>query len=215
MTQRFAIYYAPARDSLLGERAQAWLAQPEMQPLTVSARHYGFHATMKAPMALAEAKDRGELEMALAHFAADHAPARLDNLAPRMLGGFLALTTDPQPAEVTKLGGDVMLNFEAFRAPLTEAERARRLRAPLTPRQIDLLDAYGYQYVLDEFLFHMTLSDELPEERWVDLVALAREWFETALAEPILLDRLVLFTQPEAGAPFERLEDYLLTGKDR
>lgn len=213
MTQRYAIYYAPARDSLLWERAEAWLAQPALAPLTISARHYGFHATMKAPMALAEGKDPAELELALAHFTADNAPTALDHLAPRLLGGFLALTTEPQPAGVTKLGGDAMLNFEAFRAPLTAEERARRLKAPLTPRQIELLDAYGYHYVLDEFLFHMTLTDELPEERRPELLAAAEVWFAPALAEPIMLDRLVLFTQADASAPFERRDDYLLTGK--
>lgn len=215
MPQRFAIYYAPDRDSVLWERAEAWLAQPALESLTASARHYGFHATMKAPMALAEDKDAGELELALAHFSADNAPTMLENLAPRLLGGFLALTTEPQPAGVTKLGGDVMLNFEAFRAPLSADERARRLKAPLTPRQIELLDAYGYQYVLDQFLFHMTLTDELPEERRPELVAAAEDWFAPALAEPILLDRLVLFSQADSAAPFVRLDDYLLTGKDQ
>ena len=76
-SDRFAIYYAPARDSALWRRAEEWLAQPELQPITVSARRYGFHATIKAPMALAEGTDRAGLEMALADFARTHGPVVL------------------------------------------------------------------------------------------------------------------------------------------
>ena len=53
MTRRFAIYYAPARDAALTLRAEAWLARPDLQAETVSARRYGFHATLKAPMEIA------------------------------------------------------------------------------------------------------------------------------------------------------------------
>ena len=78
MSDRFAIYYAPARDSALWRRAEAWLAQPDLQPISVSARRYGFHATIKAPMALAEGTDRAGLEMALADFARTHGPVALE-----------------------------------------------------------------------------------------------------------------------------------------
>ena len=69
MPERFAIYYAPARESAFAERAEAWLSQSQLEDRTVSARRYGFHATLKAPMALAEGQDRAGLEAALAAFA--------------------------------------------------------------------------------------------------------------------------------------------------
>ena len=85
--------------------------------------------------------------------------------------------------------------------------------AALTPRQIELVDQFGYPYVLDQFLFHMTLSDRLPAERREDLLAEAAEWFAPALSETVLLDRLVIFDEPEPGAAFRRLDpDYLLLG---
>jgi len=212
MPARHAIYFAPARDSRLWRRAQEWLGQPDLAPLTVSARRYGFHATLKAPMTLAG--DLAQLQAALAAFAAGHAAVTLDGLAPRLLDGFLALTVEPQPAALTDLAADIVTAFEAFREPLGEAERARRLEAPLTPRQVELVDRYGYPYVLEQFLFHMTLTDRLPEDRREAMRQRAVDWFAAALAEPVPLDRLVVFAEPEPGAGFVRRDpDYPLKGQ--
>lgn len=211
MTARHAIYFAPARDSLLWQRAQDWLNQPDLAPLTVSARKYGFHATIKAPMTLA--LDLAELDAALSSFADEHGPVVLSGLAPRLIEGFLALTTVPQPGLLTAFATEVVEAFEPFRAPLSESEVARRLKATLSARQIELVHAYGYPYVLEQFLFHMTLTDRLPAELQAPVVERAASWFAPALLEPVVLDRLVVFEEPEPGAAFERLDtDYILRG---
>lgn len=211
MTERFAIYFAPGRDSLLGQRAEAWLAQPELEALTVSARRYGFHATLKAPMALAAGVDRGQVEMAVAEFAGRNAAVEME-LAARLIDGFLALTAEPQSQELTDFAASVVVAFEPLRALLAPAERARRLRAPLSARQIELLDRYGYPYVLEEFQFHMTLTDRLATEQREPMRKRAADWFAEALAEPVVLDRLVLFHEAEPGAAFRRLDDFVLKG---
>ena len=211
MPARYAIYFAPARDSLLWQRAEAWLGQPDLEPLTVSARRYGFHATIKAPMTLA--LDYAELDAALAAFADEQGPVVLSGLAPRLIDGFLALTTEPQPQVLTDFAADVVDAFEPFREPLSGSERARRLKAPLTLRQIELVDQYGYPYVLEQFLFHMTLTDRLAEELREPMRERAAAWFAEVLAERVRLDRLVVFAEPEPGAAFQRLEpDYVLKG---
>ena len=212
MSERFAIYFAPARDSALGEAAEVWLAQPDLQAISVSARRYGFHATMKAPMGLVDGMDRTALEMALTEFASAHAPVLLGRLAPTPLGGFLALIAVPQPQAIIDFAATVVTAFERFRAPLSTEELARRLKAPLTPRQIELTHAYGYPYVLEQFLFHMTLTDRLEPAASAMMRERAVAWFGAALSQPILLDRLVLFHEAEAGAPFRRLDDHILTG---
>ena len=96
MTERFAIYYAPARDSALWERAEAWLAQDGLLPQTVSARRYGFHATIKAPMALADGRDRAGLEMALAAFARQQAPVSMGRQAAELVADHLNGKTLPK-----------------------------------------------------------------------------------------------------------------------
>jgi hypothetical protein len=213
MRARYAIYFAPARDSELWRRAEAWLAQPDLQPLTVFARRYGFHATLKAPMTLSDGCDRAALHTALAEFADDRPPLALPGLAPRLIDGFLALTTDPQPQALTDFAAKLVWQFEVFREPLTVEDRTRRLKAPLTARQVELLDRYGYPYVLEQFQFHMTLTDRLPEDLRGGMQERAAAWFAEVLAEPVRLDRLVLFTEPAPGAAFERLEpDHPLGG---
>ena len=54
-----------------------------------------------------------------------------------------------------------MKAFNAYRAPLSAADRERRIKAKLSPRQIELMDQWGYPYVLDEYRFHMTLTGAL------------------------------------------------------
>lgn len=211
MTARYAIYFAPSRESLLWQRSESWLSQPDLAPLTVSARRYGFHATIKAPMILA--LDYAEFDAALSAFADAHTAVTLNGLAPRLIDGFLALTTEPQSQELTDFATAAVEAFEPFRAPLSEGEQARRLKGPLTPRQIELVARYGYPYVLEEFLFHMTLTDRLPADRRDGVVERAEAWFADALAQPVSLDRLVVFAEPEPGAAFERLDpDYVLRG---
>lgn len=213
MTERFAIYYAPARDSALWERAEAWLAREELQPLTMSARRYGFHATIKAPMALADGKDRAGLEMALAAFARQQGPVSMGPVGAHVIGGgFLALTPTEQRKRITDFAATVVTAFEPFRAPLEAAERERRLKSQLTARQIELVDVYGYPYVLEQFELHMTLTDRLPAEQQKTLQAEAAGWFREILREPVMLDRLVLFHEAEPGAAFRRLDDFVLEG---
>jgi len=210
MFHRLAIYYAPARNSALCQRAEAWLARPERKGVTVSARRYGFHATLKPPMRLSQSEDA--FESAVRDFAASCAPIEIGRLAPRLLGGFLALTVEPQPEALTEFAAKVVEAFEPFRAPLDETERAHRYEIPLTARQKELTERYGYPYVLEHFIFHMTLTDSLPEARRAEMVAEARAWFAEALAAPVMLDRLVLFGERDAGGAFERLDEYMLAG---
>jgi putative phosphonate metabolism protein len=228
MPERFALYYAPAAASPLWVRAAAWLGRdPAAGPVepadvpgietayrmrvTESARRYGFHATIKAPMALAPGLERRDLEAALAAYGDRTAPVGIGRLVPRFIDGFLALVPAHQGEALAAVAGEVVTAFDGFRAPLTVADRARRLRGGgLTPRQADLLDRYGYPYVLEQFRFHMTLTDRLPEDERDAVMAAAEGWFADALAGAFELDRIALFREPVAGAPFARVGDFLL-----
>src|SRR5690606_7139404 len=103
----------------------------------------------------------------------------------------------------------VVEDFDPFRAPMSVKERAARAGG-LTERQVELLDAYGYPYVFEEFRFHMTLTDRLGTADAHDIAAAANTWFGPVLDEPVLLDRLSLFHETEAGKPFRRVADFKL-----
>jgi hypothetical protein len=225
VTGRFAIYAAPgigsadAASTLLRERAEQWLGRSAsgapvtpgvpagwtreaVDAMTISARRYGFHATLKAPFRLAQGRTPEELDAALAQFAA----ARERVLAPRLriarLGGFFALIPGAEAAELYALADEVVTAFDDFRARPTEAELARRDPASLTPRQRELLKAWGYPYVLDEFRFHLTVTDRIPAQQQSAVEAALNGWFAASLGATVPVDALALFTEAESGAPF-------------
>jgi hypothetical protein len=96
-----------------------------------------------------------------------------------------------------------VMAFDDFRAPATEAELARRNQAKLTPRQRELLSAWGYPYVLDEFGFHLTLTDRIPREQRPTVERVLGDWFAGLLGADLPVDALGVFTEAEPGAPFE------------
>ncbi|MGV3490348.1 MAG: DUF1045 domain-containing protein [Devosia sp.] len=231
MSERYAIYYAPAASHPLWLRAAEWLGRDcqtgerfdgplpgidrvELTPLSVSARKYGFHATVKAPMALAQGVSRSELKTAVAAFAAERKPVAIGPLSLELIGGgFMALIPAVQSQEITDFAADVVTGFEPFRAPLSASQREKRLQGGnYSARQIELLDQFGYPYVLEQFQMHMTLTDRLPEADRVPFHAAAAEFFGPLASAEMVLDRLVLFHEPEPGAAFVRLDDYMLTG---
>lgn len=231
MPERFAIYYAPGADEPLWAKAAEWLGRDSLTGATidgplagtvrnalfdrsVSARRYGFHATIKAPMMLAENRSRAELEDALAGFAAEAEPVAIGKLKLHLIDGFLALIPADQTAEVTDFAAEVVEAFEPFRALPSAAERERRLKGGhLSLRQIELMDRFGYPYVFEQFRFHMTLTDRLPEHEREAYSRAAAEHFGALAEAETMLDRLVLFREPEPGAPFVRLDDFILTGE--
>jgi hypothetical protein len=208
---RYALYFAPAPDSALwrfgssviGYDASTGLAVDQLAPsgiapdawhaFTAEPRRYGFHATLKAPFRLAEGATEAELLADVAGFAKATTAFEIPLCVARM-GSFVALTTDTL-AEVAPLERAVVTRFEKYRAPLNDAEIARRERHALSARQRSLLDTYGYPYVLDEFRFHMSLSGPLPADL---LDAVAEALGEALSAKGIVaasIDRLAVFQE--------------------
>ena len=231
MTARFAIYAAPgsadpgsadpadAAGSALRQRAEAWLgrsvtgsAVPPGLPdgwtragidaITVDARRYGFHATLKPPFRLAPGRTPAELDAALARFAAGRAGVVIPRLTLARLGGFFALVPGTGAAGLPALADDLVTGFDQFRAPATEAETARRKPESLTPRQRELLKAWGYPYVLDEFRLHLTLTDRIPAARRAPVERTLRHWFAGLLGADVPVTALALFAEDSPGAPF-------------
>lgn len=227
MTERFAIYYAPSATSDLWERAANWLGRDasdgdvfggpvagidrdRLLNLTQSANRYGFHATIKAPMALVEDRTEADLRVALTEFATRHEPFSLGKLKLASLQGFLALMVDGEHEGLQDFASHVVEDFDPFRAPMSVKDRAARAGKGLSERQIELLDAYGYPYVFEEFRFHMTLTDRLAEDDAHDIAQAAATWFGPVLEQDVVLDRLSLFHEPDAGKPFRRVADFKL-----
>ena len=221
MTSRYAIFFAPPPGSdlwrfgsdILGYDAATGLDAgtfvdmpvPNWSALTEEPRRYGFHATLKAPFALASGHTESELIEAARLFARQRRGFHVATLKVSALGSFVALVpADPAP-DLDALAADCVRNFDLFRAPLSPTDRQRRLASPLNERQIGHLDAWGYPHVFADFRFHMTLSGSLPAaDREPVLSALAGHY--GGIAPGIAVDAITIFRQADRGARFRILE---------
>jgi putative phosphonate metabolism protein len=221
---RYAIYYAPAPGSvldrfgadLLGYDAfrgddlpfpgDVTLARPDWRDLTQDPRKYGFHATLKAPMALAPGRTEAELAAACESFAATARSIPAIEPVVDSISGFIAVMPAKPSAELLQFVGDVTHEFDSFRAPLTAGDRARRNPAKLTPRQCEYLDRWGYPYVMEEFRFHMTLTGRLDEARREPVMAMLRDRFSAIGLKTLAIDRIALFRQDHADARFRIIQ---------
>ncbi len=225
---RYAIYYVPARDSALYRFGAETLGYdaftgndvaipadiarlPDWNDIVRDPQTYGFHATLKAPFALANGSSHAELAAACAEFCASPRDIPRIELIVAAISGFIALVpAQPSPA-LAKLASDLVEAFDAFRAPLSASERARRNPTRLTERQITYLDRWGYPYVMEEFRFHMTLTGRLTPERGDAVRAMLTYRFSrTALAQTVV-DRIALLRQDTPEAHFHTIGEYLLT----
>lgn len=228
MTTRYAIFYAPdgearaAGESWLGRGVNPALPPPvpavpdgwtrdEVDAITRNAWRYGFHATLKAPFRLAPGRDAAELTERLAVFAAKRPPVVAPDLRLGRLGPFYALVPGRPSDELHALASDAVREFDDLRAPLDEAEIARRRPDRLGERERELLHSWGYPYVHDRFRFHMTLTDPVPEPHRTRVEPALRRHFAHLLGRDLALGSLSLFVEPEPGRPFLLVSSYPFT----
>jgi putative phosphonate metabolism protein len=222
---RVAVYYAPRPDDPLFGEAATWLGRdpergapvpqpdvPEIEAVTAEPRLYGFHATLKPPMRLAEGRRWSELREATMALADRIAPFALPQLAVSDVFGFLALRETAPCAPLQALADACVAQLDPFRASPANDELARRRRARLTPQQEAMLVRWGYPYVFESWFFHMTLTRRLNvAERAVFLPA-AESFFARGAAAPRRVEDICLFVQDRVDAPFMVAERLPLRG---
>ena len=217
---RYAIYFAAGSDSalsrfgaeLLGYDAytgdelsfpkDALQVAPDWRDVSSDPRKYGFHGTLKAPMAASPGKTEAELMAACAAFAGKARPVPVIRPIVDAISGFIAVIPAEPSADLELLAAEATKAFDPFRAPLSPEDRARRNPDKLTPRQRDYLDRWGYPYVFEEFRFHMTLTGRLPAERREPVVAMLRERFAATGVGPLAIDAIALCRQDNPNARF-------------
>lgn len=226
---RYAIYYAPPADSDLarfGVESLGYDAHdgkeppfpdellrlaPDWRDVTADPRKYGFHATLKAPFALAAGRTEAELAIACAAFAA--VPRAIPLIRPVVdaISGFIAVMPAEPSSELHALAADCVGDFDGFRAALTAEDRARRNPSKLSGRQCEYLDRWGYPYVMEEFRFHMTLTGRLHAERRMPILQTLRERFARLELDRLAIDGIALFRQEDAASRFRIVGEWPLT----
>lgn len=187
--------------------------RPELagiEDFTMGPRKYGFHGTLMPPFRLAEGTTRAALEAAVAGIAERQSPIRLSGLELTVMGRFLALTPVGDARALQELARDIVAGLDQLRAPPTPAELARRRAAGLTFNQEANLLRWGYPYVLDEFRFHMTLTDKLTGMQRLLAGAAIRERLPE-LPQPFDMAEIALVGERTDGM-FQTLHRFALTG---
>ncbi|HKQ31163.1 MAG TPA: DUF1045 domain-containing protein, partial [Burkholderiales bacterium] len=226
---RYGIYFTPApgsrwwrfgcnwlgRDPIGGGTlepfALAGFSREEIGAITAAPRHYGFHATLKAPFALVEGLRVDDLHAALRQFTNRRTAFKLGQLTLRDLHGFLALRAE-ETTPLRELARDCVQYFDYLRAPVDDAELTRRRAAGLTPAQDALLTRWGYPYVFDEFRFHFTLTERLDEKPLRRMRESLELLVQALNAEALMVDALSLFEQHSADTPFRLTRRYGFDG---
>jgi putative phosphonate metabolism protein len=222
---RYAIYFAPRRESAWWAFGCAWLgrdpitdsevARPAIATLdaatiahiTAAPRRYGFHATLKPPFRLARGYRARDVYLQAANLAASLKATALPPLRLTEIDGFVALALAGDDAGDESAGGSALAAqcvscFDNLRATAEAAELARRHAAGLSARQMQLLAAWGYPYVFEEFRFHLTLTGRLPQAQRRRVIDALHPVVAELQAAPLLLDALTVYLQPQRDAPF-------------
>lgn len=225
---RYAVYFAPHPGTLAWLAGSHWLGRcaAQLQPLpqldihgvakdalerlTAAPRRYGWHATLKAPFALAPGVDWLTLHHAVQTLAQGLRPFAMPPMVVERIGDFLALVpapAHPANAEIQAAAAACVVQLRPLAAPLSEQDLARRRSAGLTARQDELLQQWGYPFVLDEFRFHLSLTGSLvgADDETVELVQDAADQFFADLP-PLRFNSLALFAEPTPGADFVLLD---------
>lgn len=225
---RYAVYFAPPPGPL-AEFGAAWLGRDAESgrnlthmpvrglprpaaELVAAPRKYGFHGTLKPPFRLAEGHEVTGLHTALQALAGQLHRVRIEaGLELAHMGGFVALVPAGPAPELETLAARLVESLDGFRAPLSDAERARREESGLTPAQAALLDRWGYPYVMEAFRFHITLTGRLPEDEAAAVIAALEPHLAGRLPAPFRIDDICLFGEGQDGL-FRNLHRYRLTG---
>ena len=225
MSARYAVYYSPEESTPLADYGQRVLRRtaggstiaaseddyPDKQlaaSVSATAAHYGFHATLKAPFNLRKGQSENLLLSAVEAIAQQQSPIVMHTLEPRKLSGFAALAFAVQSTAVQQLAHLCVEQLDAFRAPLTPEDIQRRNPQSLSEIQQYYLSEYGYPFVMSEFRFHMTLTDPLHSAAHAHYFSWLIALYRRLVPLPPVLDRLMVFWQPDRTKPFTRVEEF-------
>jgi hypothetical protein len=226
---RHAAYFAPAPDSAAWQLGAQWLgrcphsgqnlAQPVPEfwepaafaQITREPRRYGWHATLKAPFALANHTSAADLRACFLAVATAVSVPIVLHLEVALVANFLALVPRQRCEPLHAVADACVRQLHPCAAPLPSSEMARRRRGGLTARQEDMLAQWAYPYVFDDFAFHMTLTgvlDALSNAQKQQLKAHANAWFEPLLTQGLTFDGVSWFAEDLPGADFRWVERF-------
>ena len=90
------------------------------------------------------------------------------------------------------------MQLDSFRLPLTDAQLNKRRSVGLNPREDQLLQEWGYPFVLDCFQFHLSLTGSLKKATQDEIEAMtnfAQRQLHTLKNNKIKIDSICIFEE--------------------
>jgi hypothetical protein len=221
MSARYAIYYAPELGSPLDAFGRTWfdektngnakaianLNPKRLAELSETSRKYGFHGTLKPPFGLNPSSSIESLLSAARVFARSLSPIEIPPLELAIIGKFIALTPTTQSAALEKLSAACVRAFEAYRLPLSDEQLENYKQNKLTVHQEQMLEHWGYPYVMEEFRFHISVTDRIDDPREREEIMDALEKVAAPiLRKPVTVREIAVFSQPGLDQPMSPIE---------
>lgn len=228
LAHRYALYLAPT--GLWREHGSRWLGrcadtgealpplpdQPaESRAWTEAPRHYGLHATLKPPFRLSPGASPQQVDAAARRLAEGNAPFSLE-LECEPLRGFLAwriaASDAPGRARIQTLAEAAVRDLDSLRAPATPEEIARRQPQSLSLAQQSMLARWGYPYVFDTYVFHITLTGKLQDDALAQAQAGIATFAQPLRGQAMYVPGISVYVQSAPGADFVAARHYGFDG---
>lgn len=225
--RRYALFWAPERDSPLERFGAAWFARDPERPdeppdapsipglplgreeLTATPCRYGLHATLRSPFQLVDGVE--ELDRALQTFAARTRAVMIPPLTLNGDLGFVTLRPSQPSPQVDDLAAACVREFHPYATRPNEDEFARRRARPLSDAEERNLELWWYPYVMDAFRFHITLTGMLSAAMAAEVIRALSPFMQPMTDGPVAIRSIALFGE-RPGGDFLLLKRYPLTG---
>ncbi len=181
---------------------------PQISDITKTPRKYGFLGNLKPAFKLSEQQRLEDLQHSLEQFANQMTTVVCSELKYTILRDYIALAAQGNNEAIGNLAAKCVIEFDRFRANATDADLTLDWASGLTARQKNMVADWGNPFVLDEFRFHLPLTNPLPAETWTYWTEVLKEHLPE-LPQPLLIDSISLIGE-RANGYFELIENFRL-----
>ena len=217
-TARYAICFAPEQGSALELFSHEWFGKDgafskasasipgisvnRFLELTEGPRNYGMHGTLKPSFELVSHTTESNLLESAEIVAKRLKPVVLPPMELGEVANIVALVLRASTAPLEMFAALCVRSFDGYRRHLTPEEEDHFRRNRLTVHQEQMLEHWGYPYVMEEFDFHISVTDPVAnrKERAAMLKAL-RKIAAPVLGKSIEIRELCIFSQRSAKHP--------------
>jgi len=232
---RYAIYYAPPKESSLEEFGRYWFGWDPLNAKLINnkrrinylnrfgiknlinidknvliAKKYGFHGTLIPPFKLNKNYSTNTLFKKTEEIAKKLKKFKFYKFKLKKINNFYAFVQNKKNNNINKLSNRLVRELFKFRSPLTKKEIDRKNPSKLSKLQLNILYKWGYPYLMSEFNFHMTLASEVTGNKlYLELKKIERNK-EIILNEINNFDKIYIFGENQKGM-FENLENFSLS----